>query len=795
MATSYRNTQFKAAFAFGHGLTYTVAIERVKTSQGSAVRLPKAELELLGHIEVARDLMLQALVNQAGRAELQEVFGGDCSRIARLRAICEDVEFSEMNQGDQRVPTCLRACESVEKVLVESGDGVALRRAQSAARALMGDAAAGASARPRPSSLTFGSASSGSYARNRIVGTPPVAPDERARSPSKDENLATELSDVHEDLVTALVQKSIGEVEARLRSAMADCEARLAGSISECESRMRASLPASAQQADSSGFELSAQEVLAEEVSNSASIALNDRVAEVERRCEDLMSSLQQTKLILEECSRPSSQDEQMVCLAEKVFKDTQLEERLKDLSEQVAKCIRQEERLAFLAEQHVEQIADLTEQVANCTQQQERLALTNSQQEMRLTHLEAEVARCTQHDETVSSLAQTLASLTEQVSPCSEQEQRLAHLTEEISKCAKHETTVASIAEQVSRCDKHEQHLRQLSDETLKISAHESQLVHILEQLSKCTQQEQLVGRLADQVSRCVEQEGTISSLVERVAKFADHEQRLVHFEDQVSKCVQPESFAQLMDQVSKCSQQGNKQEDRLVELAEQVSKCAQQEGFVCLAEQVSACTERVGCVMHLSERLSTESSKLENLDACVRSSEERLRACEDEQKVFGGQIAQVQTSADALKEKLAVLDEAYESVGKRVTRLDESEHRQEASVIELRKDLLARFVADEQRIADLGSEQEKLACVQRDISARLTAEEAQLLEITAAQRPQTTELTRLSESITTLWDSFNHFGSLIRTLEKQVAEPPQKSQSQSSTASTISFVCNGLR
>jgi len=105
------------------------AIAKVKRSQGSIVSLPKAELDLLAHIEQARDFMMESISNQTDRSRLRETFGGDCKRIARLRAVCESIEFSDMNKGDQRLRTCLRACESVEKVVIDLGDGEALRTA------------------------------------------------------------------------------------------------------------------------------------------------------------------------------------------------------------------------------------------------------------------------------------------------------------------------------------------------------------------------------------------------------------------------------------------------------------------------------------------------------------------------------------------------------------------------------------------------------------------------------------------------------------------------------------------
>jgi len=109
----------------------TAGIASVESSQGSVVKLPKSELDLLKQIEIARDFMLDVLKNpDPGRVLLQEIFAGDCTRIARIQSVCENVEFfSEANSEDQRLRMCLSACESVEKVLVDLGMGETLAKA------------------------------------------------------------------------------------------------------------------------------------------------------------------------------------------------------------------------------------------------------------------------------------------------------------------------------------------------------------------------------------------------------------------------------------------------------------------------------------------------------------------------------------------------------------------------------------------------------------------------------------------------------------------------------------------
>ena len=51
------------------------------------------------------------------RASLQHIFGGDCSRVSRIHSVLESANFTDMNAGDQRLSTCIKACESVEEIV------------------------------------------------------------------------------------------------------------------------------------------------------------------------------------------------------------------------------------------------------------------------------------------------------------------------------------------------------------------------------------------------------------------------------------------------------------------------------------------------------------------------------------------------------------------------------------------------------------------------------------------------------------------------------------------------------
>jgi len=103
---------------------------KLAAAQESVVQRPKAELDLLVNLEGARDFMEKILRMQGSRSDLEKIFGGDCMRISRTRAVLEAADFSDMNAGDQRLSTCWSACESVEKVLSDLGLGMTLRRAQ-----------------------------------------------------------------------------------------------------------------------------------------------------------------------------------------------------------------------------------------------------------------------------------------------------------------------------------------------------------------------------------------------------------------------------------------------------------------------------------------------------------------------------------------------------------------------------------------------------------------------------------------------------------------------------------------
>ncbi|CAJ1374608.1 unnamed protein product [Effrenium voratum] len=110
-----------------------VAWRQVNAARGSTVKLANPEHNLLVSFESARDFMLGMLSEpDPGRKHLDEVFGGDFSRIARVRAILDAAKLSTRNMGDDRVSSCMNAVKSVEGVLKKDfGASSRLKEAQS----------------------------------------------------------------------------------------------------------------------------------------------------------------------------------------------------------------------------------------------------------------------------------------------------------------------------------------------------------------------------------------------------------------------------------------------------------------------------------------------------------------------------------------------------------------------------------------------------------------------------------------------------------------------------------------
>lgn len=98
-----------------------ICIQKVDASQNRMVRLRKAEFDLLGQLEIARDLM-QRIFKSGDRLLLRSTFV-DCGRVARLGAFLSSIRLSEMNSKDQRLKMCQAMLDSLTE-LVENDLGL-----------------------------------------------------------------------------------------------------------------------------------------------------------------------------------------------------------------------------------------------------------------------------------------------------------------------------------------------------------------------------------------------------------------------------------------------------------------------------------------------------------------------------------------------------------------------------------------------------------------------------------------------------------------------------------------------
>lgn len=111
----------------------------VENPPASEVGVQKAKLELLSNLEEARNIMHEVMRNPSDRALLAQVFGGDCSRIARLQVICESAQQSELVAGDTRLKDCFNVCHSMEQVITDLGLKDALDKALASERRAVQD--------------------------------------------------------------------------------------------------------------------------------------------------------------------------------------------------------------------------------------------------------------------------------------------------------------------------------------------------------------------------------------------------------------------------------------------------------------------------------------------------------------------------------------------------------------------------------------------------------------------------------------------------------------------------------
>jgi len=265
-ALKFMDEKLQIAGKIDHAIDQMMlAITKVKQAAGSNVKLPKAELDLLAQMETARDVIMDVLKNQYDRTLLHDVFGGNCARIVRIQVMCKSVEFSAMNQGDQRLPTCLRACESLEKVLVDLGEGEALRTAQASI-----------------------------YDIGNLAGWQPPAlePAEGASAEShaarrKDSDYTSSTS----SRIMSLVEADAERRESRMRTCLAQLEVRLSEQLEGCKQTLQQSvtnLEARLAKVEAQVRELSAEAQLVDMVSDLGQVR-----AEVEHKSTALTRRLE----------------------------------------------------------------------------------------------------------------------------------------------------------------------------------------------------------------------------------------------------------------------------------------------------------------------------------------------------------------------------------------------------------------------------------------------------------------------------------------------------------------------
>jgi len=102
-------------------------IQKVDASQHSMVRLRKAEFDLLGQLEIVRDIMTRVM-KSGDRLLLKNTFA-DCGRVARLAAFLKCIHLSDMNASDQRFKNCEDVLKSLTD-LVSSDLGASEQLAQ-----------------------------------------------------------------------------------------------------------------------------------------------------------------------------------------------------------------------------------------------------------------------------------------------------------------------------------------------------------------------------------------------------------------------------------------------------------------------------------------------------------------------------------------------------------------------------------------------------------------------------------------------------------------------------------------
>eukprot|EP00450_Noctiluca_scintillans_P009245 CAMPEP_0194503866 /NCGR_PEP_ID=MMETSP0253-20130528/28621_1 /TAXON_ID=2966 /ORGANISM="Noctiluca scintillans" /LENGTH=110 /DNA_ID=CAMNT_0039346191 /DNA_START=52 /DNA_END=381 /DNA_ORIENTATION=- len=92
------------------------SVAKLDAASGSVVKFMQAEVDTLAVTDHVAMLMMDFVGDRKDtqRLQLQEVFGGDCTRIAMARELAETIigpppKLSEKGQKDPRPEACLKA--------------------------------------------------------------------------------------------------------------------------------------------------------------------------------------------------------------------------------------------------------------------------------------------------------------------------------------------------------------------------------------------------------------------------------------------------------------------------------------------------------------------------------------------------------------------------------------------------------------------------------------------------------------------------------------------------------------
>eukprot|EP00928_Gymnodinium_smaydae_P010670 TRINITY_DN14022_c0_g2_i1.p1 TRINITY_DN14022_c0_g2~~TRINITY_DN14022_c0_g2_i1.p1 ORF type:complete len:784 (+),score=178.49 TRINITY_DN14022_c0_g2_i1:78-2429(+) len=210
------------------------AVVRLSSSDLSAVMRPKAEMDLLSDLELARNFMGDLATSSAGnRQSLIDIFGGDCHRVASLRAVLEASVLTDRRASDQRVRQCADACDMVTNVLLDKGLAERLREAGQRARQNLRAKRDSVTLNPQDVAKIAASASAakGSTAAARPKRLKPAADAALAGTKLKRVNLMAEewRRNLDEDLISRILACETAEALSELSNPVEASKAKSVG--------------------------------------------------------------------------------------------------------------------------------------------------------------------------------------------------------------------------------------------------------------------------------------------------------------------------------------------------------------------------------------------------------------------------------------------------------------------------------------------------------------------------------------------------------------------------------------